>query len=68
MNECNDGSFEVWYFTAVILVVGGLKDAEVAVDSLSICINLQVWAIMFIIGFTISARLAVSNKHLLLFF
>ncbi|TMW94119.1 hypothetical protein EJD97_010713 [Solanum chilense] len=54
--------FEVWYFTAVILVVGGLKDAEVAVDSLSICINLQVWAIMFIIGFTISASVRVSNE------
>ncbi|WMV13021.1 hypothetical protein MTR67_006406 [Solanum verrucosum] len=53
---------EVWYFTGVILVVGGLKDAEVAVDSLSICINLQVWALMFIFGFTISASVRVSNE------
>ncbi|KAF3615467.1 putative protein TRANSPARENT TESTA 12-like [Capsicum annuum] len=53
---------EIWYYTAAILIVGGLKDAAVAVDSLSICINLQVWALMFTLGFTISASVRVANE------
>ncbi|CAN4112315.1 unnamed protein product [Withania somnifera] len=53
---------EVWYYTAVILIVGGLKDAAIAVDSISICMNLQVWALMFTLGFTISASVRVSNE------
>ncbi|XP_059314144.1 protein DETOXIFICATION 33-like isoform X1 [Lycium ferocissimum] len=52
---------EVWYYTAVILIVGGLKDAAIAIDSISICMNLQVWTLMVALGFSISARLAVSN-------
>lgn len=32
----DDYSLEIWYFTALILFAGYLKDAEVAVDALSI--------------------------------
>ncbi|KAK4340307.1 hypothetical protein RND71_041769 [Anisodus tanguticus] len=46
---------EVWYYTAVILIVGGLKDAAIAIDSISICMNLQVWTLMVALGFSISA-------------
>ncbi|MCD7451585.1 hypothetical protein HAX54_012640 [Datura stramonium] len=53
---------EIWYYTAVILIVGGLKDAAIAVDAISICMNLHVWALMFALGFTISASVRVSNE------
>ncbi|XP_059314145.1 protein DETOXIFICATION 33-like isoform X2 [Lycium ferocissimum] len=53
---------EVWYYTAVILIVGGLKDAAIAIDSISICMNLQVWTLMVALGFSISASVRVSNE------
>ncbi|OIT07171.1 PREDICTED: protein DETOXIFICATION 33-like [Nicotiana attenuata] len=53
---------EVWYYTAVILIVGGLKNAAIAVDSISICMNLQVWTLMVALGFSVSASVRVSNE------
>ncbi|KAJ8530144.1 hypothetical protein K7X08_036979 [Anisodus acutangulus] len=53
---------EVWYYTAVILIVGSLKDAAIAIDSISICMNLQVWTLMVALGFSISASVRVSNE------
>ncbi|KAL3356520.1 hypothetical protein AABB24_017266 [Solanum stoloniferum] len=51
---------ELWYFTAVILMVGGLKNATVAVDAITICLGLQLWTLTVAFGFTASTRLAVS--------
>ncbi|KAL0357886.1 UNVERIFIED_CONTAM: protein DETOXIFICATION 29 [Sesamum calycinum] len=42
---------EVWYFTALILFAGYLKNAEVAVDALSICVNISGWISMIALGF-----------------
>ncbi|XP_019169466.1 PREDICTED: protein DETOXIFICATION 33-like [Ipomoea nil] len=53
---------ELWYFTAVILMVGGLNNAAVAVDSVSICVNLQLWALMVALGFNASVSVRVSNE------
>ncbi|CAH9126135.1 unnamed protein product [Cuscuta epithymum] len=53
---------ELWYFTAVILMVGGLENAAVAVDSVSICVNLQLWALMVALGFNASVSVRVSNE------
>ncbi|CAN4110201.1 unnamed protein product [Withania somnifera] len=52
---------ELWYFTAVILMVGGLKNATIAVDAVSICLGLQLWTLTVAFGFTSSTRLAIST-------
>ncbi|OVA18639.1 Multi antimicrobial extrusion protein [Macleaya cordata] len=53
---------ELWYFTAIILLVGGLKNPEIAVDAISICMNLQLWALMVAIGFNAAISVRVSNE------
>ncbi|KAI4318366.1 hypothetical protein MLD38_032081 [Melastoma candidum] len=53
---------ELWYYTAVILMVGGLKNPKIAVDSISICINFLSWALMITLGFNASVSVRVSNE------
>ncbi|XP_030450411.1 protein DETOXIFICATION 33-like isoform X1 [Syzygium oleosum] len=53
---------ELWYYTAVILMVGCLKNPEIAVDAISICMNLQTWALMIALGFNASVSVRVSNE------
>ncbi|KAJ9169486.1 hypothetical protein P3X46_017674 [Hevea brasiliensis] len=47
---------EVWYFTALILFAGYLKNAEVSVDALSICMNILGWTVMVAIGVNAAIR------------
>ncbi|XP_076950185.1 protein DETOXIFICATION 31-like [Bidens hawaiensis] len=53
---------ETWYFMALILFAGYLKNAEIAVDALSICTNIVGWAIMIAIGFNAAISIRVSNE------
>lgn len=53
---------EIWYFTALILFAGYLKNAEVSVDGLSICMNLLGWAAMVAIGANAATSVRVSNE------
>ncbi|XP_042012444.1 protein DETOXIFICATION 33-like [Salvia splendens] len=53
---------EVWYYTVVILMVGWLQNPEIAVDSTSICVNLQVWILMIFVGFNAAISVRVSNE------
>ncbi|XP_015574571.1 protein DETOXIFICATION 33 isoform X2 [Ricinus communis] len=53
---------ELWYFTAVILMVGWLKNPEIAVDAISICMNLQLWTLMIALGFNAAISVRVSNE------
>ncbi|KAK1436536.1 hypothetical protein QVD17_02317 [Tagetes erecta] len=53
---------ETWYFMALVLFAGYLKNAEVAVDALSICTNIVGWAVMIAIGFNIAISVRVSNE------
>ncbi|KAI3684860.1 hypothetical protein L6452_34087 [Arctium lappa] len=53
---------ETWYFMALILFAGYLKNAEVAVDALSICTNIVGWAIMVALGFNAAVSVRVSNE------
>ncbi|KAL0364199.1 UNVERIFIED_CONTAM: protein DETOXIFICATION 29 [Sesamum angustifolium] len=53
---------EVWYFTALILFAGYLKNAEVAVDALSICINILSWTVTVALGFNAAISVRVSNE------
>ncbi|KAL2477191.1 MATE efflux family protein [Forsythia ovata] len=53
---------ELWYFTVVILMVGLLKNPEVAVDAVSICMNLEIWTLMIALGFNAAISVRVSNE------
>ncbi|KAL0414363.1 UNVERIFIED_CONTAM: protein DETOXIFICATION 31 [Sesamum radiatum] len=53
---------EVWYFTALVLFAGHLKNAEVAVDALSICVNIAGWVSMIALGFNAAVSVRVSNE------
>ncbi|XP_039065455.1 protein DETOXIFICATION 29-like [Hibiscus syriacus] len=53
---------EVWYFTALILFAGYLKDAEISVDALSICMNIHGWTVMVSIGMNAAISVRVSNE------
>ncbi|PIA51716.1 hypothetical protein AQUCO_01100531v1 [Aquilegia coerulea] len=53
---------EVWYYMALILFAGYLKNPEVSVDGLSICINILGWAAMVAFGFNAATSVRVSNE------
>ncbi|KAL5718568.1 Protein DETOXIFICATION 29 [Ranunculus cassubicifolius] len=53
---------EMWYYTALILFAGYLKNAEIAVDGLSICMNILGWAVMVAMGFNAATSVRVSNE------
>ncbi|KAM0937379.1 putative multi antimicrobial extrusion protein [Dioscorea sansibarensis] len=53
---------ELWYYTAVIILVGCLKNPEVAVSAISICMNYQLWTLMITMGFTAAVSVRVSNE------
>ncbi|KAH6770813.1 MATE efflux family protein [Perilla frutescens var. hirtella] len=53
---------ETWYFMALILFAGYLKNAEIAVDALSICTNIVGWTIMVALGFNAAISIRVSNE------
>ncbi|KDO51435.1 hypothetical protein CISIN_1g010173mg [Citrus sinensis] len=53
---------ELWYYTAVILMVGWLNNPEIAVDAISICMNLQQWTLMISLGFHTAISVRVSNE------
>ncbi|KAL3634092.1 Protein DETOXIFICATION 31 [Castilleja foliolosa] len=53
---------EMWYYTALVLFAGYLKNAEVAVDALSICLNILGWTIMLSLGLNAAVSVRVSNE------
>ncbi|RHN50718.1 putative multi antimicrobial extrusion protein [Medicago truncatula] len=53
---------EVWYSTILILLTGNMKDAEVALNSLSICLNISGWELMIALGFFAAAGVRVANE------
>ncbi|XP_068661411.1 protein DETOXIFICATION 21-like [Aristolochia californica] len=53
---------ELWYNTILILLTGHMKDAEVAIDALSICLNINGWEMMISIGFLAAASVRISNE------
>ncbi|GAA0173581.1 transporter [Lithospermum erythrorhizon] len=42
---------ENWYYRILILMTGNLKNAEIAVDALSICMNINGWQLMIPFAF-----------------
>ncbi|KAI4328172.1 hypothetical protein L6164_020550 [Bauhinia variegata] len=53
---------ETWYFMALILFAGYLKNAELSVDALSICMNILGWTIMVSFGMNAAVSVRVSNE------
>ncbi|XP_077253931.1 protein DETOXIFICATION 40-like [Tasmannia lanceolata] len=53
---------ETWYFQILVLLAGLLKNPEVALDSLSICMTINGWVFMISVGFNAAASVRVSNE------
>eukprot|EP01018_Ginkgo_biloba_P024618 Gb_40011 [translate_table: standard] len=53
---------EFWYMMILILLAGHLKNPQIAVDSMSICINLLGWVFMISTGFNVGISVRVSNE------
>ncbi|KAF9620240.1 hypothetical protein IFM89_010975 [Coptis chinensis] len=53
---------ELWYYTAVILLVGCLKNPNIAVDAISICMSLEQGTLMVALGFNVAVSVRVSNE------
>ncbi|KAK9117279.1 hypothetical protein Sjap_016226 [Stephania japonica] len=53
---------EVWYFMALILFAGYLKNPEISVDALSISVKISGWTLMVAMGFNAATSIRVSNE------
>ncbi|KAK8970810.1 Protein TRANSPARENT TESTA 12 [Platanthera guangdongensis] len=53
---------ELWYNTILVLLTGKMKDAETAIDALSICLNINGWELMISLGFLAAAGVRVANE------
>ncbi|TXG47857.1 hypothetical protein EZV62_027151 [Acer yangbiense] len=52
----------IWYNTILVLLTGNMKDAEVSIDALSICLNVNGMEMMISLGFLAAASVRVSNE------
>ncbi|KAJ4807071.1 Protein DETOXIFICATION [Rhynchospora pubera] len=53
---------ELWYNTILVLLTGNMTNAEVAIDALSICLNISGWEMMISVGFLAAAGVRVANE------
>ncbi|CAL1384205.1 unnamed protein product [Linum trigynum] len=53
---------ELWYNTVLVLLTGNMENAEVAIDALAICLNINGWEMMISLGFLAAASVRVSNE------
>ncbi|CAN6183555.1 unnamed protein product [Urochloa humidicola] len=53
---------EIWYFQILVLIAGLLKNPEVSLDSLSICMTVNGWVLMISVGFNAAASVRVGNE------
>eukprot|EP01018_Ginkgo_biloba_P034248 Gb_24164 [translate_table: standard] len=53
---------EYWYMMPLTLLTGHLKNAEISLDAISICLNLSCWEAMIFIGFNAAISVRVSNE------
>ncbi|XP_077214915.1 protein DETOXIFICATION 33-like [Tasmannia lanceolata] len=53
---------EFWYLMILIILAGRLTNPVIAVDAISICMNLYGWEIMIAIGFNAAISVRVSNE------
>ncbi|TVU27674.1 hypothetical protein EJB05_19170 [Eragrostis curvula] len=53
---------EIWYMMVLVVLTGHLDDAEIAVGSVSICMNVNGWEAMLFIGLNAAISVRVSNE------
>ncbi|KAJ6397105.1 hypothetical protein OIU77_022029 [Salix suchowensis] len=53
---------ECWYYQILTLIAGLLKNAEISLDALSICMTINGWCFMISVGFQAAASVRVSNE------
>ncbi|KAI4371650.1 hypothetical protein MLD38_009977 [Melastoma candidum] len=53
---------ETWYFQILVLIAGLLKNAELSLDSFSICMMILGWIYVIATGFNEAASIRVSNE------
>ncbi|KAL6646039.1 hypothetical protein ACP70R_017647 [Stipagrostis hirtigluma subsp. patula] len=53
---------ENWYYRVLVLLTGYLKNAEIAVDALSICLTINGWEMMVPLGFLAATGVRVANE------
>ncbi|KAL5578852.1 hypothetical protein UlMin_011294 [Ulmus minor] len=53
---------ETWYFQILVLIAGLLKNAEITLDALSVCMTIAGWVFMIAVGFNAAASVRVSNE------
>ncbi|QHO46805.1 Protein DETOXIFICATION [Arachis hypogaea] len=53
---------EIWYSAVLILLTGNMKNAEVYIDALSICLNINGWEMVIALGFFAAAGVRVANE------
>ncbi|XP_077241964.1 protein DETOXIFICATION 35-like isoform X1 [Tasmannia lanceolata] len=53
---------EIWYMMTLVVLTGHLGNAEIAVGSISICMNINGWEGMVFIGLNAAISVRVSNE------
>jgi len=53
---------ETWYSTILVLLTGYMKNPEVTLDALSICLNINGWEMMISIGLLSATGVRVANE------
>nr|CAD1838123.1 unnamed protein product [Ananas comosus var. bracteatus] len=53
---------ENWYYRILILLTGNLKNAEIAVDALSVCMSINGWELMIPLAFFAGTGVRVANE------
>jgi MATE family multidrug resistance protein len=55
-------TLEIWYIEVLVLVSGLLPNAEIALDSISVCMNYYNWELMAMLGLSTAASIRVGNE------
>ncbi|XP_059307427.1 protein DETOXIFICATION 27-like isoform X2 [Lycium ferocissimum] len=53
---------ENWYYKVLIVMTGNLENAKIALDALSICMNINSWELMIPFGFFAGTGVRVANE------
>ncbi|KAK1302148.1 Protein TRANSPARENT TESTA 12 [Acorus calamus] len=53
---------ENWYYRVLVLLAGNMKNAQVAVDALSICMSINGWELMIPFAFFAGTGVRVANE------
>ncbi|TYG80295.1 hypothetical protein ES288_D02G205000v1 [Gossypium darwinii] len=57
-----ESSLELWYTAILVLLAGYVKNATIAIDAFSICLNFNTWEFMICVGLFGAAIVRVANE------